>query len=341
MRMQKIPSRFVRRSFCWAALSLSFPASLSAQTVVRVESAGAPVGSADVSIWDADGRFGAGRSNDAGVVRIVPERLASPQAFLLVRRLGFAPRRLDYSPRDTIVVTLSAVPVQLPVLAVNTAPLRCPAATEPAADSLWRAVAARYTPGARSLRMEWTGYIVREAVPAEQRGFADPHEIRAPVYGHGTSEAGEAGMHDPPPYALYERHVDLGGQYWRWRYAALASQTAEHFLSERFREHHDLVVLGSSGASTIIGFCPRGKSEAEIEGELQVGPDSLLSAARWQFVVSHDDEDAGGETTFAPTTHEGHSYLIAIRGSNWRRARPNLYNQTRFERVRWELHAPE
>src|SRR4051812_15188083 len=64
--------RVARQSVRWARLFvlLVLPAGLSAQIVVRVESAGAPVGRVDVSIWDAAGRLGLGRTSDAGVVRI-------------------------------------------------------------------------------------------------------------------------------------------------------------------------------------------------------------------------------------------------------------------------------
>ena len=68
-----------------------------------------------------------------------------------------------------------------------------------------------------------------------------------------------------------------------------------------------------------------------------IGPDGLFRSARWFYRVPHDDEDAGGEATFTRTTFEGRQYLVAVRGSSWRKAGKNLYNQERYERFGWRL----
>lgn len=313
------------------------PYALIAQTVFRVESGGLPVSGAEVSIWDGDRRSGIGRTAGAGVVRIVTERDIGEGAFVLVRRLGFAPARLRFAGGDTVTVTLSAVASALPVLSVNLKKLKCPTRHQSEADSIWRMAASRYKLAANSLVIDWTGYVVSETVPPEQRGYGDLDTFRPPVISDRVTGMPEAGMHEPPPYALFENHVGVGGKYSKWRYATLASYSAEHFVTERFRERHAMAVLGRTGTATIIGFCARDYAQAEIEGELQIGADSLLLAARWSFRVPHDDEDAGGEANFALTPYKGDSYLVAIRGSTWRRARPNLYGQSRFERVRWSL----
>jgi hypothetical protein len=312
---------------------------LSAQATIRVEASGAPVAAAEVSIWDSQGKAGFGRTDGNGVVRIQRERTVRAGAFLLVRRLGFAPARIPYGGNDSLTVELTAVSVELPVLAVSTRELRCPSVTEPEADSIWRASAGRYSALGTNVRIDAVGYTVNETVPTEQRGFADPNELRPPMYGTGGSYGGQPGLEDPPPYAFYERHVGTWvGEYWQWRYAALESHSAEHFLGERFHEGHTMTVLGRTESTTVIGFCPRDNSQPDLKGELQIGESGLLMGARWFFRVPHDDEDAGGEATFAPTLFDGRDYLIAIRGSFWRRAGKNLYNQRRFERVKWELH---
>jgi hypothetical protein len=141
----------------------------------------------------------------------------------------------------------------------------------------------------------------------------------------------------PPPYALYERHINISNEYWRWRYASLTTIVAEHFVTEAFHQRHSFAVLGTSAGSTVVGFCPRDYSAADIEGELQFGSDGALRSARWSFRVPHDDEDAGGEATFTTGPFEARSYLMAIRGSSWVRATPTHYNQTRFEISSWRL----
>ena len=328
-----------KRPYRLACLLLVVPGSLAAQTVIRVESVGLPVAGAEVAIWDAEGRVGLGRTAGLGIVRIIPERALGAEAFLLVRRLGFVPVRLPYHYRDSLTISLAAVLVRLPVLSVDAKPLRCPAASDPAAEDVWRTTASHYTLGAVRLRIEWTGYRVNETVVAEQRGYGDSDELRPQANSSFSLAHGEALMIQPPPYALFEHHVALGGEFSQWRYAAIDGFSAEHFVSERFRERHTFTVLGRSGSSTLLGFCARDYSEAEIQGELQVDSDSLLTAARWFFRVPHDDEDAGGESSFALWSSEGHAYLVAFRGSFWRRAGRNLYSQTRFERLRWQLRS--
>lgn len=318
-------------------IALAIPIGLAAQTVITVQASGMPVVDVEVSIWDVQGRAGLGRTDGFGAVRIALERAPAASPFVLVRRLGYAPARVPFEMRDSMTIAMTAVATRLPVLAVRTKELRCPSTTEPEADSVWRVSANRYSMRLTRFRIDWTGYLASETVTAEQRGYADPYEVRPPMYRAGGSVRGQTGMEDPPPYAMYERHLALGGEYWQWRYANLESYSADHFLSERFREQHSMVVLGRTESTTLIGFCPRYDSQADLQGELQIGINASLMGARWFFRVPHDDEDAGGEATFAPTIYDGREYIVAIRGSFWRRAGKNLYNQRRFENIRWEL----
>src|SRR2546423_15658951 len=81
----------------------------------------------------------------------------------------------------------------------------------------------------------------------------------------------------------------------------------------------------------------RDRDHAEVEGELQIGSDLRFRSARWSYRLPHDDEDAGGEATFGVTEFEGSNYLVAVRGSAWRRAGRNLYNQERYESSAWRV----
>ena len=335
--MQPVRSRILLGGVI-TLIALSVSELATAQSTIRVESSGAPVSSAEVSVWDTDGRAALGRTDVTGSVRIVPDRAVGPVAFVLVRRLGFAPARVAYRAADSMTISLTAVASNLPVLSVRTKELRCPSATEAEADSIWRASASRYASQTRPMRITWTGYSVNETVATEQRGYPDPYEMRPPAIGGGGAMLGRVDMGDPPPYAMYERHINAGGEYWQWRYAALENYSSDHFLTERFRATHTMTVLGRNESTTIIGFCPRDDSQADLRGELEIGTNALLTGARWFYHVPHDDEDAGGEASFAPTPFEGRDYLVAIRGSFWRRAGKNLYNQRRFERVKWEIH---
>ena len=322
------------------AFALSAAVAANAQTLVRVSSAGYPVQNAEVIGWDSVGRIAAARTDVLGAARLALLRPASRGSFLVVRRLGFVPVRIALPNGDSIAVSLVAAPATLPVLSTSSKALTCPAASEPAADSLWRSAASNYSTRAVNLYTGWIGGATKETVPAEQRGYGDGEPIRM-VGGGGTfpdtSARADVIMRSPPPYALYERNVNLLGEFWRWRYAPLEDFGAEHFVSERFHSRHDFTVLGQSGESTILGFCARKHEQAEIEGELSVGPDGLLRSARWFYRVPHDDEDAGGEATFTRMSFEGGQYLVAVRGSSWRRAGKVLYNQERYERFGWRL----
>jgi hypothetical protein len=238
---------------------------------------------------------------------------------------------------DTLVVSLIETATYLPVVAVTSKALTCPHGSESAADSIWTTVAATYSQGISGLRLQWVGALLEETVAPEQRGYGDGTPANRDWVGAVHPSSASISMRTPPPYALYERHVGLGGEYWRWRYAPLHDIAAEHFVSPTFRERHTFQILGRSEGATIIGFCPKQRDEAEVKGELLIGDDHLLRGARWFVQLPHDDEDAGGEATFVATPFDGGLFVVAIRGSTWRRAGKNLYNQDRFERSSWSL----
>jgi hypothetical protein len=275
-----------------------------------------------------------------GLARLVAERPIARGAFLIVRRLGFAPVRTAFGGGDSLTVELTDAPRTLPVLATETKVLKCPSAPEPAADSLWRTAAARYTLGTTRHYLSWTGSDVDETVTGEQRGYGAEDDFSRSRDHHSAPQSkGSVATYfmDPPPYGDFERHINIVGEYWKWRFVQLERVAAEHFLSEGFHERHTLRILGRSEDATILGFCPLVRGEADIEGELQIGSDSLLRSARWFFRVPHDDEDVGGEATFGVAHFEGATYLVAVRGSSWRRAGRNLYHQHRFENSQWRL----
>ena len=194
------------------ALNVALP--VNAQTLIRVSGAGYPAQNAEVIAWDSGGRIAAGRTDVLGAVHLAPTRVPSTGAFLIVRRLGFVPARVAFVGGDSIAISLIATPTTLPVLSTSSKALTCPAANEPAADSLWRTAASHYSIGAVNLYTAWIGGTRKETVPADQRGYGDGEPIRM-VGGGGTfpdtSARADILMHSPPPYALYERHVNLLG----------------------------------------------------------------------------------------------------------------------------------
>ena len=324
--------------FALGCITAAMPSRVAAQSVISVLSSGVPVPAAEVSIWDVQGQAGLGRTDGLGRVRIAPGRTLAPGTFVLVRRLGYAPARVPFEMRDSMTVAITAVAANLPVLAVRTKTLRCPQVTEPEADSLWRRSASRYEMGLAQFTIDWTGFTVGEPVTAEGRGYPNPKEVSQPPSVPFRSSGLPRDTQDLPPYAIYDRYAGPRGGLAAWRYTELSGYSAEHFLSERFRERHSLVMLGTSESATIIGFCPHDDSQADVQGELQIGANASLMGVRWSFRVPHHDEDAGGEATFAPTVYDGREYIVAISGASWRRIGKNLYDQRRFERTKWVLH---
>ena len=311
----------------------------TAQTVVRVQAAGVPLGDVDVVAWDNDGRLAASRSDGLGIARLVLARSVGAGAFLLIRRMGFAPARVTFTGSDSLTITLTEVPTSLPVLSVETTALRCPSNGDTTADSVWRATASHYTAGLGRLYFQWSGGQVQETVTADQRGYGDGSALRLVYGGRYPTAAVPAGaaIDGSFPYAWFEQHISLLGEYWRWRYRPLETFDAEHFLTPAFQARHAMMVLGRSGDAIVIGFCARDRDQAEIEGELQIGSDMFLRSARWFYRLPHDNEDAGADATFGVADFEGASYLVAVRGASWRRAGRNLYNQERYENFQWRV----
>lgn len=300
------------------------------QVVVRVQSSGTPVYGAEVTVWNEKSQIAAVRTNVLGEGWVTLTD-ADSNAFVVVRRLGFAPTRATFTRRDTVTIEIAPVVALLPVLDIATKPLNCSAPSEPEAEGLWTSAAGMYSIRASELHFYYDGGWVEETVTREQRGFGDGDPLR---YGHGYERARRVSA---ILLAEYERHINMTGEYWQWRYETLEGRGAEYFVSGSFLRDNKLTMLGRNQGAAVIGFCSRSDAKVRIDGELQIGPDALLRAARWFYRVPHDDEDAGGEASFARTAFEGQWFLVAVRGSSWRRAKDNLYNQRRRELTAWRF----
>ncbi|MDB4881221.1 MAG: hypothetical protein JWL60_2667 [Gemmatimonadetes bacterium] len=315
-------------------LLLALP--VRAQLVVRVTSGGYGLAGAEVAVWSDSGRVAAGRSDGGGTVRLILPRPRARGLTVAVRRLGHAPTQRVLGDADTVSVALAAVPGTLPALAVSARVLRCPLASEASAEALWRAAAGRYARGQERLFFGYVDLSGEERVAAESRGYGEELEKRRMGMAMSLDERSLAALM-VPPYATSARRRDISGESTRWLYAELEDRQASHFASEAFGARHAFTVLGSSDGSTVLGFCPRDGEAPAIEGEIRIDADTVMRAARWQFRVPRDDDDAGGEVAFGTARLDGQSYLIAIRGSSWRRADRGFYEQRRFERVGWRF----
>jgi hypothetical protein len=338
--------RLVSRLIFRAAILVMFavPLPVAAQLYVRVSSHGVGVSGAEVLAWAETQLLGRAVTDFEGRARVVLAPLSGQSAkFLTVRRLGFGPNRVSLSSTtgargDSLFVELEQVPMALAVLVVRESRLRCPRVSEARAERLWRSAAAHYTPGQAQLYFGYDEILSEdELVTPDARGFGESMSrhrrlIVPPDNIHRLLLASS------PPYAAYERHANVFGEYWRWRYAPLHRFAAGHFATDDFRERHVLAILDSADGNTTVGFCPRGRNETAIKGELVIGPDTLFRSGKWSYQVSHDSgDDAGAEAVFGTSTFEGRMFLVAVQGAMWRREGRELFRQDRYALSAWRF----
>jgi hypothetical protein len=319
------------------ALVLAFP--LPAQLVVRVEAGGIGLSGAEVGIWNDSTRLAGGRTDALGSVQLRIRAADRVGIRLTVRRMGFLAVQRALQGSDTVVIALVASATPLPALAVQARTLRCPVQDDPEARALWQAAAGRFAPYDDRLHFGYVGRFTDERVPAESRSFGDELDrgfMGFSPAGHVTALLYRTG--DTTPYAMWTTRHGVGGTMSRWWYTPVhEGAAASHFASARFGATHAFTMLGVNGDARVLGFCALDTRGPEIEGEMQIDADSTLRAARWQFRVPRDDEDAGGEVWFGMARHGGQRYLIGVRGSRWARADRGHYEQHRYELLGWRL----
>ena len=311
-----------------------------AQLVVHVTANGASVYGAEVAAWSDSGRLAMGHTDGAGIARLPVSVERTPIAFITARRMGFSPGRLSFPSADSVTVWLQQKTTELATVAVTARPLRCPARSEDEAVTLWSRAAARYTPGQDTMPWSFLGTIANESVSAKERGFGEAPTVWSlgyeyakpnPSTGHGRSS------HWDGPYSFIygTYHPPFGEPFDRWTYPTMMGAQAGVFASGRFGEQHTFVILGRAADIVTLGFCAR--TRPDIDGELEIGPDTTMLGARWTFRLPHHQEDAGGESTFGVAHLDGAQYLVAVATATWRRIRPDLYDQTRYILEAWKF----
>ena len=309
-------------SMLTAAVAITFgtafgtAARCAAQVAGRVvaESSQVAVPGATVELWTAAGRA-ARTESDADGRFTVASRPNNPPAWLLVRRIGFAPVtvRNVYVGRDN-VVALRPLPVPLPELVITT----CPGPDDPVSRRLWEAARSRYRlvpPGL--LVFAGIAFVRFETTSADSVGYGAPEE-RA-----GTG--GYVGLGSFWPRLLASGYVlpRAPGSYitdnqGAFEYMRLDGQMAEHFADSLFGALHVLLPAHYEDGLVIVPFCPRSTRHPEIEGAISFVPGAGFANAWWRFVVRRGEQQAGGQVFFAPPSDTGASFLIPARGVFWR-----------------------
>jgi hypothetical protein len=320
------------RSLVYSLATLASFGSVSrAQLVVRVEANGAAVFGAEVAVWSDSGRLAVGRTDVTGIVRFPVSLDQTPIQSITARRVGFSPARLTSPAADSVTLWLTKGAADLPAVAVKSRPLQCPSESEADAVALWRRVASRYTAGQDTMAFSALGSSAEETVTAQERGFGEPPSRRFLGY-LGATKFG-----NPNEYLFGTYHPPIGPAYDRWTYPSMMGSRAGRLASAEFGEQHTFLVLSRAAEATTLGFCARNRSGPDIDGELDVGADTVLLAARWTFRVPHHQEEVGGEATFGAAVLDGARYLVAVTSSQWREVRPGLYDQQRTVLEAWKF----
>jgi hypothetical protein len=98
----------------------------------------------------------------------------------------------------------------------------------------------------------------------------------------------------------------------------LEADFASHFVSESFGRIHDFHVEAEDEYGWILRFCGRRTNRPYLLGTLEIGPDTLIRRAEWEFVTDNPDENSGGWAEFPSSGPDGSApYLLPIESLTW------------------------
>lgn len=293
-----------------------------------------PVAEAIVELWSPTARLAVTRTDRVGRFRFVAAPSEEP-LHVIVRTVGFAPRRIAVVPGDTLLsVELWPVTVAVEPLTVAAPARLCPAREEAEARALWEAVRRRYVPP--TAQSWWAEAVVgRGLSPASEVGLVDRLQqgkgrvgARESWFQRSQTEIARSG------YAVRNkgRETDRDGP---WVYARLESTLAGHFATTEFSEFHTFSALATGRNATELRFCSKRQGRPELEGLITVTADTTLLQIEWRFLTVDPSEIAGGEiVVLAPKDPVGPSPLLPASGFYWRKVAGGFY-QERWDFVEW------
>jgi len=257
---------------------------------------------------DAEGRFALRNGNSR-------DRLV-----LLVRRIGFAPARIDsVLPGREYSVAMREHPVPLPEMYVAS----CPAPDDPESRRIWEEARSRYVLVPDTVAV-WVahGSISFGSAGAAAVGYLPLSQWTTRGQGQGVTSSGFRRNVLTVGYA-YRRPPGRyhGAEFGRWQYPRLDGGAAEHFADSLFGALHTFQVPHRVGDLVDIGFCPRSAGRPDIEGVITIMPGHGLVAAGWRFVMPPGEEEAGGQVVFLPASDSAPGFLLPSYGVYWRRPR--------------------
>lgn len=307
---------------------MAVAAPLGAQPAgVVLDPAGRPLPGVTVVLWGNTRELARALTDSAGRFRFTPDQAAGATT-VLARRIGLRPGSTPlFDGGPDLRLVLEPVAIALPAMTATAVQRACPGADQPDARALWRSVADRYV-AAPSDRGHGTVMLRRVGeVPGAEVAEIDEDRLRdhwRAVHGEirrdwarFIPDSGYAGR-TPEHRSGFEPHEETS---LHWRYAPLHREMVEHFISGDFGRRHAFRAWRHSDGSATLAFCRvRGTRGPDIEGTLELAPDSSIASASWRFLTPRPDEDAGGHVIFVPPPVSARfRRLVPARSVFWRR----------------------
>ncbi len=301
-----MPLPVVRVAILFAALLLPLASGTARSRAADMvggavtDASGRPVSSAHVQLWDGDRMLASAWTDREGTFRISTTRSWTPAWRLRVERLGYEPADVPVPEAAlTVAVVVEPAPLPLPGLRIEAEVDLCSAPDQPAARALLEGASRLHQSGLDTLAIatyteEWTDTIASEpAGPDRTSEGLIGQRSSAPLLRLSWNRRIER-----DGYAFRVRRSDSERSYDSWSYAPLEADLAPHFLSEAFEERHRFRVETADGAGWILRFCGTEREDPYLTGLLELGPDTLVARAEWEFHTPEPDESAGGWAGF-------------------------------------------
>ncbi|MSR23208.1 MAG: carboxypeptidase regulatory-like domain-containing protein [Gemmatimonadetes bacterium] len=282
---------------------------------------GMPIPSARVELRDGARALGSVWTDRAGAFHITTAETWTASWRLWVERLGYEPTEVPVpSGAGSVAIVVAPAPVPLPGLRIEAVADICSRREDPAARRLWQAAARLHaggldTLGIASYTEEWTDTLPSDAkLSAEVAESWIGQRTSAPLRRLSWNRRIER-----EGYAFLVRRSDRERSYDSWSYAPLEADLAPHFVDQTFGRLNRFHIEVADAAGWILRFCGTEQDRPFLEGAIELGPDTLMRRAEWEFRTHDPDESAGGWSLFDPQPEGDAAPLLLPRESlTWR-----------------------
>jgi hypothetical protein len=234
-----------------------------------------------------------------------------------VERLGYESTQSPVpSAGGPVEIVVRAAPLPLPGFRVEVERDVCSAPEEAVARSLWEAAVRLHAAGLDTLGIatyteEWTDTMSTDGSRSGGAARSSPGQrASAPLLRVSWSRRVER-----QGYGFPVRRSDRQRSYDSWSYPPLEADFASHFVGESFGSLHEFHLDMADAEGWVLRFCGTEQDRPFLLGALELGPDTLIRRAEWQFFTPEPDEGAGGWARFDPTAQGGGASALLPRES--------------------------